>query len=439
MDSGAHNADFMTELDDRGLIYQSTSDELGKLLGAGSLTAYIGFDPSAASLHVGSLLPALMLARFQRAGHKPIALVGGGTGMIGDPSGKDGERSMLSADQIEVHVTGLRAQLERFLDFDGAHAAVVVNNADWLCEVKLVEFLREIGKHFSVNQMMARDSVRPRIEDPERSISFTEFSYMLLQAYDYVVLHDRYGCTLQGGGSDQWGNIVSGCDLVRRMRGAEVHGFTIPLMLRADGRKFGKSESGNVWLDPELTSPYEFYQFWLNTSDDDVARCLSSFTFLPSKDLVDLAEAIQRSPEKREAQRVLAAQVTELVHGAGALARAEHTTGVLFGGGDWRELSAMALSEAFAQSPHSDLSRSVLGTEGAGLIAVVADSGLSPSRGQARKAIRSGAISINNQKVTDEQRVIGSNDLIDARYVVLRRGKKAYHVVDVGKEGASGR
>ena len=427
------NKELMTELDERGLIYQSTTDELGKLFGDDSLTAYIGFDPSAASLHVGSLLPALMLARLQRAGHRPIALVGGGTGMIGDPSGKEGERSMLALDQIEANAAGLKAQLERFLDFEGDHGAVMVNNADWLCEVKLVDFLRDIGKHFSVNQMIARESVRPRIEDPARSISFTEFSYMLMQAYDFLVLHDRFGCTVQAGGSDQWGNIVSGCDLIRRVRSAEAHGFTIPLMLRSDGRKFGKSEGGNVWLDPDLTSPYEFYQFWLNTSDGDVTQCLASFTFLPMADVRSLAEAREAAPEKREAQRVLAAEVTRLVHGDEALARSEHTTEVLFGGGDWRDLSAMALSEAFAQSPRSELAADALGTDAAGLVALVADAGLTPSRGQARQAIRSGAISVNNHKETDEQRVLSAADLIDGRYVVLRRGKKSYHVVEVGK------
>jgi tyrosyl-tRNA synthetase len=345
---------------------------------------------------------------------------------------------MLDAEQVAANVAGMTAQLERFLDFEGPRGATVVDNSQWLGQLGLIEFLRDIGKHFTVNQMIVRDSVKPRLDDPDRSISYTEFSYMLLQAYDYLALHDRHGCTLQVGGSDQWGNIVSGCDLIRRKRQVVVHGVTMPLVTRADGKKFGKSERGNVWLDPDLTSSYEFYQFWLNTDDGDVGRSLRYFTFLSLAEIAELEAASAAAPEKREAQRVLAAEVTRLVHGEAALARAQRTTEVLFAGGgsgDWRELSAQQLAEAFASSPRSQRSRSALGTAEAGLVAVVADSELSPSRGQARKAIESGGIRVNNVVVKDSQKILGTEDLIADRYIVLRRGKKAYHVVDFGVEG----
>lgn len=425
------SSDFVGDLQARDLLYQITSPEAAEHLRTRSVTAYVGFDPTASSLHVGSLLPVLALARLQRAGHRPIALVGGGTGLIGDPSGKQGERSMLSPEVIDSHAAAMRAQLERFLDFDGPRGALLLNNAEWLGELGLSDFLRDIGKHFTVNQMIARDSVKPRLEDPDRSISFTEFSYMLLQAYDYLVLYDKYGCSLQMGASDQWGNIVSGCDLIRRKRGEVAHGLTIPLLTKADGSKFGKSEKGNVWLDAEQTSCYEFYQFWRNTDDSDVVSRLMHFTFLPPDEIRDLGKRVEEAPQEREGQRVLATEVTRLVHGDDALRRVERTTEVLFGDGDWRELGADALAEAFSHSPRTELASAALGTESAGLVAIVAASGLSPSRGQARKAIEQGAIRVNNIVARDVERVLGADDLIGGRFVVLRRGKKTYHVLDV--------
>jgi len=425
-------SDFVGGLAARGLVHQSTSADLADRMRVEQVTAYVGFDPTAPSLHVGSLLPVLGLVRLQRAGHRPIALVGGATGLIGDPSGKEGERGMMTAEQVATNVAGLRRQLERFLEFDGPHAALLVDNAEWLSDTKLLAFLRDIGKHFSVNQMIQRDSVRPRLEDPERTISFTEFTYSLLQAYDFLMLHDRHACTLQMGGSDQWGNIVAGCDLVRRLRQRVVNGLTMPLLTRADGRKFGKSEQGNVWLDASLTSAYAFYQFWLNTDDKDVVRCLYFFTMLPGDAIAELEESMSRAPEKREAQRTLAAEVTRTVHGVAALASAQRTTDVLFGGGDWHQLTGEDLHQALASSPHSRLDIRVLGSEQAGLVAVIAASGLAPSRGQARQAIESGAILVNNERVTDVTRVLDRRDLIADRFVVLRRGKKAYHVLDVG-------
>lgn len=424
--------DFIGALAARGLVHQSTSPDLGDRMRAERVTAYIGFDPTAPSLHVGSLLPLLALVRLQRAGHRPIALVGGATGLIGDPSGKEGERGMMTAEQVATNVAALRRQLERFLDLGGPQGALLVDNAEWLSETRLLAFLRDIGKHFSVNQLIQRDSVRPRLEDATRTISFTEFTYSLLQAYDFLVLHDRHECTLQMGGSDQWGNIVAGCDLIRRLRQRVVNGLTMPLLTRADGRKFGKSEQGNVWLDASMTSPYAFYQFWLNTDDKDVVRCLYFFTMLSGEEIAELEQSVRRAPEKREAQRALAAEVTRAVHSAAALASAQRTTEVLFGGGDWGQLTGADLEQALASSPHSRLDIAALGTQQAGLVAVLAASGLAPSRGQARQAIESGAILVNNERVTDVARILDRRDLIAGRFVVLRRGKKAYHVLDVG-------
>lgn len=425
------SGDLIHDLEERDLVHQMTSADLPKVLADGPIVGYVGFDPTADSLHVGSLVPVLCLMRLQRAGHRPIALVGGGTGMIGDPSGKQGERSMLTGEDIARNVAGMRAQLERFLDFEGPRGAMLLDNADWLGELKLIEFLRDTGKHFTVNQMVARDSVRPRLEDPERWISFTEFTYMLLQAYDFLALYDRQQCVLQMGGSDQWGNIVSGCDLIRRRREGVAHGLTVPLLTKADGSKFGKTETGNVWLDPARTSPYQFYQFWLNTADQDLGRYLRTFTFLSMSAIAELEEEMARAPQARTAQRTLAAEITDLVHGAAARQRSEATTAVLFGGGDWRELSAEQLSEAFAGSPRSELERSHLGTAEASLTALVASAGLMPSRGQARKAIVSGAIYVNNQRVADAEHVVAADQLLAGRFLVLRRGKKVYHIVEV--------
>src|SRR5262249_53345312 len=333
------------DLEARGLVHQVTSPDAIELLRATSVTTYIGFDPTADSLHVGSLLPVLALVRLQRAGHNPIAVMGGGTGMIGDPSGKSSERNLLTAELLAANLAGQRKQLERFLDFSGPHAARMVNNLDWLGQLGLIGFLRDIGKHFSVNAMIQRDSVQLRLEGRDQGISFTEFTYALLQAVDFLELFDRFGCRLQMGGSDQWGNITDGVELIRRLRQGTAFGLTMPLVTKADGSKFGKSESGNVWLDPARTSPFAFYQYWLNLPDADVARSLLSFTLLEPATIRDLVRAHEARPEAREAQRTLARSVTTMVHGDGALASVERATSVLFEGGDLRTLSRAELTE----------------------------------------------------------------------------------------------
>jgi tyrosyl-tRNA synthetase len=414
----------------RGLVHQATATGIEEGLDGEGLIGYIGFDPTAASLHVGNLLPITLLTRLQRAGHRPIALVGGGTGMIGDPSGKDEERVLLTEERLLENAIGLRRQLERFLDFSPAGGALLVDNAEWLSKLDLVGFLRDVGKHFSVNTMIARDSVKRRLDEREHGISYTEFSYSLLQAYDYLELYDRYGCTLQLGGSDQWGNIVAGADLVRRQRGVEVHGLTSPLLTRSDGSKFGKSEKGNVWLDAELTTPFEFYQFWLNSADEDVPRLLRFFTFLERTEIEALEASMDERPGEREAQRRLADDLTGRVHGETALARARKTTQILFGGGDLHELEAEAVRDAFGASPTTPIPRREL-EGGLPLVEALARTGLGQSKGRARKDIESGAISVNHQTEADPHRNLGLGDAVAGAYIVLRRGKKTYHLIEV--------
>jgi tyrosyl-tRNA synthetase len=414
----------------RGLVHQATSAAVGEALDGERLTGYIGFDPTAPSLHVGSLLPVTLLTRLQRAGHRPIALVGGGTGRIGDPSGKDEERQLLTEERLHENSLGLRRQLERFLDFSPAGGALLIDNAEWLLKLDLVGFLRDVGKHFSVNAMIARDSVKRRLEERDHGISYTEFSYSLLQAYDFLELYDRYGCTLQLGGSDQWGNIVAGADLVRRQRGVEVHGLTAPLITRADGSKFGKSEGGNVWLDPELTTPFEFYQFWLNAADEDVVRLLRYFTFFEVSEIEGLGEAVRTRPAEREAQRRLADDLTARVHGEAALDRAQRTTRILFGEGDLHELEAEAVRDAFGASPTTRIPRAELET-GLPLVEALALSGLCSSKGRARQDVESGAISVNHRREADPRRELGPTDAIAGAYLILRRGKKTYHLLEV--------
>ncbi|MEZ5965849.1 MAG: tyrosine--tRNA ligase [Planctomycetota bacterium] len=425
--------DFYEDLTQRGLVHQTTSPELAELMRKESWTAYIGFDPTAASLHVGSLLPALALARLQRAGHRPIAIVGGGTGLIGDPSGKASERSMLTSEQLALNLQGIRAQLERFLDFEGSHAARMLDNAEWLCRLNLVDFLRDIGKHFTVNQMIQRDSVQTRLQGREQGISFTEFTYSLLQAYDFLELYDRHACRLQLGGSDQWGNIVDGTDLIRRLRGGSAFGLTMPLVTKADGSKFGKSEAGNVWLDASLTRPFEMYQFWLNTDDKDVGRFLRYFTFLPLDEIAAHEREVVEHPERREAQTALATAVTDLVHGRDAVQSAQRATAVLFHGGDLNELSADEIDDAFAGAPRTTLPRSDFAGDGLDIVTLLAKSGLSASKGQARQSVQEGAISVNHATVKDLAHRASTKDLLAERFLVLRRGKKTYQIVDVGE------
>ncbi len=417
---------FLDEMQWRGCVYDATP-ELDEHLAAAPRTAYIGFDPTADSLHVGSLLPVMNLARLQRAGHRPVAIVGGGTGLIGDPSGKTAERQLLDREAVEHNLRGIRAQLERFLDFDAAeNPAAIVNNADWLSAVSLTDFLREVGKHFTVNYMVAKESVRRRL-DGEDGLSFTEFSYMLLQSYDFLVLHDRLGCTLQMGGSDQWGNITAGAELVRRVRGERVHGLVFPLVTNAAGTKFGKTEAGTVWLDPARTSPYRFYQFWLNTDDRDVLDYLRYFTWLTREEVAELEAAVRERPHAREAQRRLAREVTRTVHGADALAAAERAAQVLFSG-DVRSLSAPEIAEVFEDAPSADVAASELPL---GLSELLVRAELAASKGEARRLIRSGGVYLNGERVEDEQRSPGADDAIGGEVLVLRRGKKAYSLVRI--------
>lgn len=426
---------FLDDLIARKLLHQSTDlEELRKEFSRGTVTAYIGFDPTAPSLHVGSLLQIILLARLQRAGHRPIALVGGGTGLIGDPSGKQAERTLLTREALDVNLRGIRKQLGRYLEVEApANPALVVDNSDWLGSVGLLDFLRDFGKHFSVNAMVQRDAVKKRLEERNQGISYTEFSYMLLQAYDFVALHDRRGCSLQLGGSDQWGNIVSGVDLVRRTRGATVHGLTVPLIASADGTKFGKTEKGAVWLDPELTSPFEFYQLWLNTADEDVERYLNFFTFFSPEDIGEILASHQKNPGAREAQNVLAAEVTTFVHGIEGYEKAAGATRVFFGkaatGGAWE---AEELASAFTQVPACKMPREHLGTAEASLVRVLAATGLFPSRMQARVGIGVGSVSVNGTPVTNPLYALSQADCLAGGYVVLRRGKKSFSLVHFG-------
>ncbi len=415
------------ELNWRGFVKQMTHEELPEILDKESLRFYCGFDPTADSLHIGSLLPIMGLAHFQRHGHRPIALVGGGTGLIGDPSGKKQERSMLTLEDVARNVEGIRGQLERFLDFTGDNAALLLNNADWLCEIKLLDFLRDIGKHFSINMMLNRDSVRMRLEDRDHGISYTEFSYILLQSYDFLYLNKKYDCRLQIGGADQWGNIVSGMDLARRLRNASTYGLTFPLVTKADGSKFGKSEGGNIWLDGERTSPYKFYQFWMNQTDADVGRYLRYFTFLSRDEVEALDQQVTDAPHERAAQRTLAAEVTRLVHGDTALTNAIAASKAMFGG-DLSVLDERTLGEIFDEMPSAEFSKSLLEEERL-LMDVLVDAGVFTSKGEARRLVRNGGLYVNNQRVDAEDQKMAEAFLLAGGMSVIRTGKKNYHLL----------
>lgn len=422
----------MTILDEfhwRGIVYQA-SEGLEALLAEGPQTGYIGFDPSAPSLHVGSLLPVMALARFQRHGHRPIAVVGGGTGMVGDPSGKSEERPLLSPEEIEANLAGLRRQLEPFLDFRAVNnAAVMVNNADWLAAISLMDFLRDVGKYFTVNYMLNKESVRRRIDSAD-GISFTEFSYMLLQAYDFLMLYDRYGCRLQMGGSDQWGNITAGMDLIGRLRRAQAHGLVFPLVTTSSGKKFGKTEAGTVWLDPQMTSPYRFYQFWINTDDRDVITFLKYFTWLDRAEIEELERATAAAPEKRAAQQRLAREVTRLVHGPAALAGAERASRALFG----EEIAALAAEElldVFQEAPSTRLERAKLAGKGLSVVDLAVLSGLAPSKNEARRLIEGGGVYLNNRRVASSAQSVAITDALHGRFLVLRRGQKEFRLVEL--------
>ncbi len=421
--------DVLQELQWRGLIQEQT-EGLAETIARESLTAYIGFDPTASSLHVGSLLTIMGLARLQRFGHTPIALVGGGTGLIGDPSGKSQERLLLDVEQVEVNARGIKAQLERFLDFgSGPHGARMANNIDWLRPIGFLDFLRDVGKHFTVNYMTAKESVKRRLASDE-GMSFTEFSYQLLQAYDYLVLHERMRCTLQMGGSDQWGNILAGCDLIRKVRGTRVHGLVWPLMTTSAGTKFGKTEAGTVWLDAERTSPFRFYQFWLNTDDRDVASHLRLFTWLDRPTVEALAETIAAAPEKREAQRTLAREVTRLVHGDEGLAKAERASGILFGG-SLSDASADDILTVFDDVPSVTVGRDRL-SEGLSAAELATVSSLVASKGEATRLIRQGGLYVNDRRLTDERGRVTAEDAIGGSVIVLRKGQRERRLVRIG-------
>ena len=416
------------EFEWRGMVSEKT-EGAREALAAGPVTAYIGFDPTASSLHVGSLLTVMGLARLQRFGHAPIAIVGGGTGMIGDPSGKSQERNLLSAEQVDVNVLGIRAQLERFLDFSAApNAARIVNNADWLGAIDVLSFLRDVGKHFTVNYMLQKDSVSRRIES-EDGISYTEFSYLILQSYDFLQLFDRFNCTFQMGGSDQWGNITAGTDLVRKVRGKKAHGLVWPLLKTSSGTKFGKTEAGTVWLDPARTSPFSFYQFWLNTDDRDVISHLKLFTWLDQETITAIGKTVTDRPEAREAQRTLAREVTTMVHGADALVRAERGSAVLFGG-PLADASLEDVLMVFADVPAVTLPRSafesgIANTE----LAVVA--GVAASKGEAARLIKQGGLSVNDRKLTDERGVVTIDQAFGGQLFVIRKGRRQTHIVKI--------
>lgn len=415
------------DLEFRGLVYQISDPELPTRLDSDHLTAYSGFDPTADSLHVGHMLQLCNLRRLQEGGHRPIALAGGATGLVGDPGGKSEERNMNSVEQIEANLEGVRPQLEQFLDFDSPQAAVLVNNADWLQPFGLLEFLRDVGKHFTVNQMVTKDSVRSRLERDGAGISYTEFTYMLLQATDFLHLFDTYGCRLQLGGSDQWGNITAGIDLIRKSRQETAWGLTTPLVLKADGTKFGKTESGTVWLDAGRTSPYQLYQFFLRTEDDVVGRYLRYFTFLPHERIRELDGLTAEHPERRQAQRVLAHEVVELVHGPEATSRAEEAAAALFRG-EVAELDEATLLDVFADVPSTTLERSRL-DGGALLVDLLAETGLVPSKSRGRALVGQGGAYVNGSRQTDVDRVVHRSDLLFDGYVVLRRGKSDHHFV----------
>ncbi|HEX7037874.1 MAG TPA: tyrosine--tRNA ligase [Pseudomonadales bacterium] len=417
----------LDELRARELLAQC-SDEAGLAvhLESGSRTVYCGFDPTADSLHIGNLVPLMTLRRFQRFGHRPILLLGGATGMIGDPSGRSAERNLNDLDVVGQWVARIRAQAEGFLDFDPAsnNAAVVVDNLDWTRDLKVIPFLRDIGKHFSVNQMIQRESVRSRLEREGEGISYTEFSYMLLQAMDYLELAQRYDCTIQIGGSDQWGNIVSGMDLVRRKLGREAFALTLPLITKADGSKFGKTAEGAVWLDPAKTSPYRFFQFWLNSADADVVRYLRVFTFLDLGEIDELEREVREAPERREAQRRLAREVTAMTHGPAGLESAERITRALFDG------SIETLSEGDLEQLRQDgVDSTVVPHQNVGLLAVLADSGLAKSRSDARKLVQSKGVRVNGQVEADVDRQLDWQDALYGRFYLLRRGKKNWHLL----------
>jgi tyrosyl-tRNA synthetase len=419
--------DIIAELSWRGLLYQSTDEQhLAAWLLEKPRTVYIGFDPTADSLHAGSLLPVMLLRRFQKAGHRPIALVGGATGMVGDPSGRSAERNLLSVEALEANVAGIQKQLARFLDFDGTPTgALLVNNFDWTGKFSFLEFLRDVGKHFPVNVMLGKDSVKNRLERADSGLSYTEFSYMLLQAYDFVHLYEAFGCELQAGGSDQWGNITAGIDLGRRMLGAQLYGITSPLITKSDGGKMGKTASGALWLDPARTSPYQFYQYWINLADADVVAFLRYFTDLDQAEIAAVEAQHAAAPERREAQKRLACEITRIVHGEEGLASAQRATSVLFGA-EIVDLNDAELGDIFADVPSRELGRDRLAGEGLPIVDALVESGLAKSKGEARRTLTQGGAYVNNRRVDNPDLRLTPAALASETVMVLRSGKKSY-------------
>ena len=412
----------------RGFVQDITDEDgLRTALASGPITYYVGFDPSSPSLHIGHLVGMMAMAWLQRAGHRPIALAGGGTGRIGDPSGRDDERELLDEGRIASNLAGIRRQLSRVLDLDEPSSGLLLDNHDWLGELEFVPFLRDVGKHFSVNQMIARESVRRRLIERDQGISFTEFSYQLLQAYDFAHLFATHGCVLQGGGSDQWGNITAGIDLTRRLHGGEAYGIVWPLFARSDGKKMSASTGDAVWLDPALTSPFAYYQWFLNLPDSDAGRFLRLFTFIDGEDIADLESALSANPAGREAQRTLATEATRIFHGDDGVARAVRATEVLFGDQPFTDLDDRTLADAFDEAtsvalPFADLEG------GAPLTRVMVDSGAVSSLGEARRLIAHGGVRVNNARVDDPERALSRSDLVGTSTVVLRVGRKRYYL-----------
>lgn len=409
-------------------IMPGTEEQLNKEM----TSAYIGFDPTADSLHIGSLVPILLLIHLQKAGHKPFALIGGATGMVGDPSFKAEERKMLDEATLQKNLACIRAQLEKFLDFDPSrsNAAEIVNNYDWFKNISFLDFIRDVGKHITVNYMMSKDSVKKRIEG-DSGISFTEFTYQLIQGYDFYWLNQHKNCKLQMGGSDQWGNITTGTELIRRMGGGEAFAFTCPLLTKADGGKFGKTEKGNVWLDPEKTSPYQFYQFWLNASDEDAAKWIRIFTFLPKADIESLLQEHQAAPHLRLLQKKLAEEITSLVHGKDAYEFAVKTSDILFGNVTTeviRSLTEEQLLQVMEGVPQHEFPMERIG-DSTDVVTLLAETGIFPSKGEARKMVQSGGVSINKEKIPAIDFKPGTEQLLHNRYLLIQKGKKNYYLV----------
>ena len=418
---------FFEELRWRGFIEAVTCEGMNEYLAEARRTIYVGFDASADSLHLGNLIPVMALAHAQRQGHRPLILVGVGTGLIGDPSGKAAERTLLTVEAAEQNAAAIRSQLSRFFDLSSDDKALLLNNADWLGPLHLIEFLRDTGKHFSVNEMIKRDSVRMRLEERDQGISYTEFSYMLLQAYDFLHLYRNYGCSIQMGGRDQWGNILSGMELIRRVLGQRAEGITFPLLTTSTGKKFGKTEEGAVWLDARRTSPYQMYQYWLQTADADVDRYLKLFTFLDRDRIGQLEHEVKTAPEKREAQRVLAAECTAIVHGRDVVAAVEAASRILFSASD--EIPAEQTVAMLANEvPVTEMARGEL-SQGIGLVDLLVRTRLGESKGAARKLLEGGGVYLNNRRESDVKKMVSADDLAWPGALLLRAGKKNYHLV----------